>query len=262
MSYYEPDDYDNYYEPSELDTILDEYKDKCKSVLLSKIQSEIKSLREENETLKSKNDIFQKRESEITKKERELKYQAENIERDVKNKFYKETIEDTVNNMVEGCNVWYASNEAFQKPKCNTCNKDRKLVAKFPDGTESIKDCKCSKLDYSYIPMLSELRTIKLTKYYSDYSNDRKFYLNSYREPNEDSHYSYDNYGSADFKITHIYEKFDDSVIEYHGNKSYGECLGFKTKEECQKYCDWLNSNNKKVRSVPTSPKCAENRKK
>lgn len=42
-----------------------------------------------------------------------------------------------------------------------------------------------------------------------------------------------------------IFLNFDDDVIAYHNGKRYGEKIAFRSKEACQKYCDWLNKENK-----------------
>ena len=54
-----------------------------------------------------------------------------------------------------------------------------------------------------------------------------------------------DDYGYGDFKILHITDAFDDNTLELRKTLSYGEKIGFKTKEECQKFCDWLNKRIK-----------------
>ena len=45
--------------------------------------------------------------------------------------------------------------------------------------------------------------------------------------------------------IENIFDDFNDDVIAYHNGKRYGEKIAFRSKEACQKYCDWLNKENK-----------------
>lgn len=48
-------------------------------------------------------------------------------------------------------------------------------------------------------------------------------------------------YSYKDFGIQFVYDKFCDDVIEKRDQLTYGKNIGFTSKEECQKYCDWLN---------------------
>ncbi len=41
------------------------------------------------------------------------------------------------------------------------------------------------------------------------------------------------------------FDGFNDDVIAYHNGKRYGEKIAFRSKEACQKYCDWLNEEKK-----------------
>lgn len=52
---------------------------------------------------------------------------------------------------------------------------------------------------------------------------------------------SSEDYSFQDFGIQFVYDKFCDDVIEKKKQLNYGQYIGFKSKEECQKYCDWLN---------------------
>lgn len=52
-------------------------------------------------------------------------------------------------------------------------------------------------------------------------------------------------YSSAEFGIQFVYDKFCDDTIEKYEQLNYGKHIGFTSKEECQKYCDWLNKQKK-----------------
>jgi len=102
--------------------------------------------------------------------------------------------------------------------------------------------CACVKILSKYVPAISATTMIKFSKRDSRYSSERKFYFSrNYSPVNNRNSYDYD---YQEFKIYHVVDEFNESIIELHKNKSYGERLGFKSKEECQKYCDWLNRNN------------------
>lgn len=76
---------------------------------------------------------------------------------------------------------------------------------------------------------------VKDSNYVSEkyYRLDRSYQCNHNR--------SGEDYSFQDFGIQFVYDKFCEDVIEKTENLYYGKKIGFKSKEECQKYCDWLN---------------------
>jgi len=240
---YEDYDEQSYYEPTIADEILMEYQQKMKDALLESVKLEIKNIENENIRLKNENKEYKKRETDILNKEKDLKYKEDNLKREVIDEFYKSNVGDTLKQYLEDSEVWFADIERYQNIKCNLCNEERKLVANFPNDEISTKECACAKLLIKYVPVLSELTMIKFNKKNSRYSSDRKYYFNnSYSPPNNRSDYDYE---YQDFKICHIIDEFNESIIVLHKDKKYGERLGFRNKEECQNYCDWLNKKNK-----------------
>jgi FtsZ-binding cell division protein ZapB len=237
--YYE--DEPSYYEPTIADEILIEYQQKMKDALLESIKLEIENIKKENIKLKDDNKEYKKRETDLLTKERNLKYKEENLKREVTSEFYKSNIGDTLKQYIEDSEVWFADIERYQKSKCNLCDEKRELIAKFPNGKTTKTECTCAKMLSKYIPALSELTVITFSKNNSNYLSDRKFYLSkTYSPPNNRSNYDYD---YQEFRICHVVNEFNESIIALHENKRYSEKLGFRNKEECQKYCDWLNKN-------------------
>lgn len=237
-------DEEPYYEPTIADEIMFEYQQKMKDALLESVKYEIEQIKEENIRLKKQNEEYKKRENNISSKESELKRKEENLKREVTNEFYKTNIGDTLKKYIEDCEVWFADIERYQNPKCDLCNEDRKLVAQYPNGKTSEANCDCAKMFSRYIPGSSFISVITFNKRDSRYSSDRNFYLSrTYIPGHNRSSYDYD---YQEFKIHHVIDKFDETIIELHEKKSYSEKLGFRNKEECQKYCDWLNEKEKK----------------
>lgn len=231
-----------YYEPTIADEILIEYQQKMKEALLESIKLEIENMKNENEKLKEENKKLRLKSIEIDNKERDLKYKEENIKKEVTEEFYKSNIGDTLKQYMENCELWFAGDERYQNEKCELCNENRELVAKFPNGEFAKIKCACSNFFSRYIPALSEITLIKFSKKDSKYTSDRKFYLDkTYSARRDRSYYNYD-HDYQEFNIYHIIDEFNEGIVELHENKSYSEKLGFKNKEECQKYCDWLNS--------------------
>ena len=69
--------YEDYYEPSVMDEILDEFRQKCKEVLLDDINTEIGSIKHTNEYLRKENDELKNALSKTEKDLRELKKNTE-----------------------------------------------------------------------------------------------------------------------------------------------------------------------------------------
>lgn len=70
-------DYEDYYEPSAMDEILEEFQQKCREVLLDDINSTIGSIKHTNEYLTKENDELKKALSQAEKNLRELKKNTE-----------------------------------------------------------------------------------------------------------------------------------------------------------------------------------------
>ena len=234
------DDFEDYYEPSEVDQLVEEFKDKVREHLLPNIREEIERLNKENNDLRNKNEEYRKRESEIGNKERDLKYKAENLKREVEREFYQSNIGDTLKDYIDKAEVWFADQKGFPQEKCSLCNDKRKLVANFPNGKTTETNCDCSNLVHIFAPETSELSLIKFNKRDGHYQSDRKFYLSRSYIPSKNSSYR-DEYSYNEFKLYQIVDEFNNITIELHEAKEYSTKIGFKTKEECQKYCDWLN---------------------
>jgi hypothetical protein len=237
------DDYENYYEPSEVDQLVEEFRDKVREHLLPNIREEIERLNKENGELQRKNNEYKNREAELNSKERDLKYKEENLKREVEREFYASNIGDTLKDYIEKAEVWFADNKGFEQEKCSLCNNERRLIAKFKNKKTTEIDCDCKRLVYKYVPEISELSLIKFNKKDSRYQSDRNFYFSRSYTPSKNSNYDY---SYNEFKLDHIVDEFNDDTKELYENKKYNAEIGFKTKEECQKYCDWLNNRNPK----------------
>lgn len=245
MSYY---DYDElYWEPSEADELFDEIKDKLIDSAKSSLKNDMDILRSENARLKKRNAELEKKIYEVEQKEHSLNYKSENLRREVEKEFYAKNVQDIFEEWINHAEVWYAENIPHDRPKCNLCNEERKWAVEFPDGSTTYKDCTCSKKDYVYEPRISQSVWSKFhkTKVKESIWGDKcRVYLKTSYEPNKEYADAYDCY--SEFHIERVFEKFNDEAIEYHKNKRYGERLAFESKEECQKYCDWLNKERKK----------------
>lgn len=233
------------YEPSEEEIFLDELKDKFRDILRGDVKSEIEKLKKENAELRKTVKEYKDKKSELESKEKDLKYKAENIQREVEKDFYNKTVVEVLENMMEDSEVWYAENVPHEQVKCNLCNDERELVAIYPNGEVTTKHCDCSRPIYWYEPAISTIKTVKFNKAYKPrYSSEKKMYFQKKHCPDTRFSEAYDHY--SEFRIELLFDEFNDEAKDYHETKNYGIKVGFRTKDACQKYCDWLNKKSKK----------------
>jgi regulator of replication initiation timing len=239
--YYDEFDYEQYYEPSEVDQIVDEFSEKIREFIVPNIKKELEKLRIENEKLKTENEKLKKHELEVVRKEKENDRRAENLKREVENEFYKTNVDDVFKDILENSELWFADRKKIPQEKCDICNEDGELVAIFPNGEATSKKCKCNDLLPSYVPEICTVEHTKFNKRDGGYHSDRKFYFTKSYFPSSNSNYDYD---YMEFNLLHTITNFNEEVKEIHKEKGYGTVIGFISKEECQKYCDWLNIEN------------------
>lgn len=227
------------WEPSEADELFGEIKQKLINSAKNSLKDEIESLKSRNEYLEKRNKELESKARSVDQKEHDIEYKAQNLRREVEKEFYKTTIEDLFKDALEESALWFADRKPHQKPKCNKCDKERNWVLTWPNGEVTKKPCDCSKPDYWYEPTETWISLLKYKVNDSRYPSERYYRLDkSYQNTSESR---YDSYSYDDFGIQFVYDKFCDDVIEKHEQLRYHQKVGFKSKEECQKYCDWLN---------------------
>jgi hypothetical protein len=176
------------------------------------------------------------------RKEGELKRKADNLLKEVKEEFYKTAIEDMFKDALEEAVLWFADNKPHKKPKCNKCDNNRNWVLYWPNGEKNSRSCDCARFDYWYEPQETYISKLKY-KVHNDNSPHLRYYKleKSYQNTKATL---FDDFSYNDFHIVFAFDKFDDDVIEVHEKQlRYNQYIGFKTKEACQEYCDWLNDN-------------------
>lgn len=242
MSYW---DYEEpIWEPSEADELFDELKSKLVDAAKASLKNDMEFLKSRNESLEKRNKELEDKAQEVSRKESALEYKAQNLRREVEKEFYKTAINDLFKNVLEKSQLWFANNKPHEKPKCDKCNADRKWVLTWPDGTTTSKQCTCSQPDYWYEPEETWINILKYKVKDSNYPSERYYRLDeTYQNTGSDRRCDY---SSADFGIQFVYDKFCDDVMEKHEQLNYGKRIGFTSKEECQKYCDWLNKQKNK----------------
>jgi hypothetical protein len=214
-----------YYEPSPADDLLMEYQNKMKEVLLTSVKYQIECFKTDNERLIAENKALKDNECKIRDKERQLEREKSDLMRQVRKERLSELMKDFEVVMYQ------AEKIRVDLPKCNKCNDKRKIEFKSPTGKKMYEDCKCNVGKTVYIPQEYGCSSFTINR------DNKKMdmWFKEHLERDGDW-YSYDN--NSNYCKAVYNEEMDYKDIEmYH--------TFFKTKEECQKYCDWLNINKK-----------------
>jgi FtsZ-binding cell division protein ZapB len=221
MEYYGEDEYYPCYEPTVVDEILNEYQEKMKDALLDTVKLDIANTKYENTKLKEENKTLKEREHEVNQKERQLEIEKKNLMLKVRNERLAELMKDFEV-------VMYKVRTTIEKlPKCNNCDDNRKIHFKSPLGNDMSESCLCDKGKTIYIPMEFICTEFRIN------SNNKE--MSMWYKMNRGSDYDYYSYESSDYAET-VY----NNDMKYEDLKSYYH-IYFKSINECQKYCDWLN---------------------
>lgn len=208
-------DYDQYYEPSEADFILEEYSEKMKTALLSSVKSEIDRIKEKNAKLEEENKRMQTAVNEISRREYMLKIERENMLSDVKKMRIDELMEDLY------VTLYKAESRSYLGEKCNKCDENRKLKYLTPRGKEAEELCECGSSKYKYVP--SEQRICEFTV-------RGKSFIAWYKQSGDSDYYQ-------SSSVPDVVIDGDTNFAELKCNSTY-----FRAVEQCQAYCDWLNA--------------------
>jgi hypothetical protein len=224
MGYYEEDFYN---EPSEFDEQIDEFKKSLMVVVKKEFLDEMERLRLENNNLQIIKDSWEDLKSSYGQKAHELEIVKSNALAEAR----KLTLEKLMGDYQ--LILYKVGYEYHQRPKCANCDKTRQLHFTTPAGKDVTVSCDCNTSDTKYVPnshIVYEFRKDnwdhKLRVWYKQLT---------FRNDN-DCYFELDGSGN-------IPEKMYDGGMKFEDINSYNTY--FKNVEDCQKYCDWLNKNNK-----------------
>ena len=126
------DRYD-FYEPSEFDMLVDEWKEKLRDSVKEEYKAEMAKLRQENETLQDIKKNWDKKVRELQTEKEEVIRTKDRIEREIKNQYFSEILKDVMEER------WGISYEwEYLREKCDRCDGDRRLHYKTPSGRDAL----------------------------------------------------------------------------------------------------------------------------
>jgi hypothetical protein len=230
MGYFDTDYYDECYEPSAFDDIANEAFQKMQDCLKQQVKDYYNNIQKDNERLKKENEELKNREHTVRNKELELESKIRDLERT----FTKSKFSEMLKPFEKEFYIYYADSTSKLVPKCNQCDENRQITFTSPSGKTILRNCECNKRYTYYKPVKTKIISLWLHK---DGWNNRPFTISAkYQDTRDDEHY-------CDFKILEIIDKFNEEEVKSYNPSTYGNSTGFLSKEECKKYCDWLNKD-------------------
>lgn len=204
------------YEPSIADEIKAEAAEKLFTAIDVSVRERFDKLATENEQLKDRIEKLFDEVSEYKSRQNDLDAREKELARKTKRMSLKDL-------MGQREIIMYAARLEYEvKEKCSLCDKNRRRYYKTPLGNNAYDDCECSVNIQSYEP--SEQIAYEM-------ASGSGSLLRMWYRPIRDS----DSYSGGNF----VKDEDVFSGGEYSDSNVYN--LYFVNKEDCQKYCDWLN---------------------
>lgn len=211
------DEYDDFYEDySEYNDLIYELKEALKKEVKDEIIQEMERLKKENEELADIKANWDAKVQELENKKYEYEIAKSQAEDNAKRVRFKELIKPFVKEAWGIHDDW-----VYAYPKCDKCDNKRHIHFTSPSGKDCMEDCKCSRKIRRSEPIAAKIVEI-------DNSNEYRGIKVYFQFTNYDS-----DYGIS--RTTNIYEGQDFSEIDRYSD------IVFFNKEDCQKYCDYLN---------------------
>lgn len=221
MSYYD----EFYSEPSEFEMQVEEFKQSLLKSVKEEFLAEMEALRTENQLLQEVKRNFAQIQLDYGNKEQQLEIERRNMLSTVR----KERLSTLMKDFKV---VMFRASSTFPlPPKCDKCDDRRQIKYETPLGKVAFEKCDCSVGEKFYVP-----EEYIATEFSIDRDNKkmRAWYKMKPGSHGDDDYCSLD--GSSTFASA-IYSP----EMSYESIKQYDTF--FKTIEDCQKYCDWLNQN-------------------
>jgi hypothetical protein len=214
------DEEDFYNEPSEFDIAIEEFKSNLMKSVKDEFVTEMDRLKKENAELQAVKKDFEGIKRDYENKKREV----ERERNDLQYKLRRERLVDLLKD--HKIILYKAYSKSVRPPKCDKCDSNRRVEYISPLGRKTHENCLCSEGKTVYYPH-------EFMRYEFRLNRNKNGVIAWYRQYSDDEDgLAYDSSIHAD-EIYSLDMKFEDL-------KRYSTF--FKTKEECQSYCDYLNS--------------------
>lgn len=218
------DDYDDFYgDYSEYNDMIYELKEALKKEVKDEIIQEMERLKKENAELADIKANWNAKVQELENK----KYEYETAKRQAEDNAKRSRLRTLLKPLVKP--AWgYKYEYQDLYPKCDKCDEKGYIHFTSPQGKELTELCNCRRRICVYHPIEAQIVSLQDKSGY-DYAVNVMF------EYNYNDSDSYDSFKT----VSDVYNGQDFSEInEYRG-------IVFFNKEDCQKYCDYLNQKER-----------------
>lgn len=242
---YEYFDEEPYYEPTAADKIFFEAKQKLEECLKESVKYKMESILEENKRLKKENDEMKEKVRNVSWREKNIEQRENDMERNILRKKFSEMLKP----LEERYQIYRANYSYVKNEKCNKCDDDRRLKYKTPSGKIAYEDCACNK---SYkVWNVEKTNIIRLELY-----KDRNYPYSLSVTPKYDGA-SYDEM-YCKFELKTFVENLNDPDMDFKIEDFDYKEVAFKTEDDCQKYCDYLNEKEKLPKKILSAKKAKQ----
>lgn len=220
-------DFYDYDEPSEFEMQLDEWKETLRSEVKKEYQEEMARLKEENAKLMNIKNNWYEKVRELEQEKAKVTYAIRTAGEEAKRMRLRELLEDFTKQ------AWgYKGNYEYIREKCNKCDEGGYIHYKSPQGRDVKEECNCRKRIYFYSPIEAEIVEFNGRKGYETIKIYFEYKRNNFDDDDRDNY----------TLTTRIYNGEDfDSIESYFG-------MIFFDKEDCQRFCDYLNKKYREDR--------------
>lgn len=223
MGYY---DEDFYQEPSEFEMQIEEFKQSLLNSVREDYKRRMEELVEENNQLQQVKMDFEAIKRDFKNKEMQL----ENERRTMLQSVRKERLSELTKDMQ--VILYKATTKGTKKPKCVKCDNHRRIHYLTPSGKAAYEFCECNEMTYRY--EVEEFIRVEF--------NIRNSKMNAWYQVRPSSS------GSDEYARLDGSSQYADCIykegMDLENTKPYN--VFFKNAEDCQKYCDYLNSKEVK----------------
>lgn len=211
--------YDDFYEPSEFEEEIETMKDTLRASVKKEIQQEIECLKKENAELQDIKKKWNKKVQELEKEKQNLHFAASQAKSEAKKARLHELFADYTFPAYVPQYKW-----EYKREKCDKCDSNGYIHYKTPMGRNATELCSCRDKVKTY--SVIEVEMVKIKE--DTRLNDVTVYF-SYDQEKDSDEYSY-------CTTSRIYNGQEYNLLDVYNGR-----VVFFDKEECQKYCDYLN---------------------
>lgn len=224
-------DYEDFYEPSEFDQMVEEFKDTLRESVKKEWLDRMNRLEEENKELRVVKKNFNQIKNDYAKAEWKCEQESKRAMENAKKDAYRARLSELLGDMK--AEYWSIKKEFIKKPKCDKCDEHRMVAYITPLGKKAKEYCICAETESKYVPCEMVIYQIELCN-----SGIGARFVKKYKD-DEDIFVSDSEYYGHKFVV-----KDEDDISSLAEKNEYS--LYFESFEKCQEYCDYLNLKEQK----------------